>query len=212
MKLCFSIFLLVGALTSYAAFEIEPNDSSAAANSIVPGQNTTGQLASATDQDWFGFSMSSAGTVSVVFDSPANSSAVGAGYHTIQVRNAAGTVFASVETGRDTSFQTGLPSAGTYFVVVKDGPNPNMSTDQYGLTVTTTAPPAPAVVQAQIYTAAEVVWNSTLGKFYVVEWSADMSANSWFPLTPSSPGTGNAMSYLDSIRGETKAFYRVKEN
>ena len=316
MKLCFSIFLLVGAFTSYAAFEIEPNDSSAAVNSIVPGQNTTGQLSSATDQDWFGFSMSSAGTVSVVFDSPENSGSSSVAFHTVQVRDAAGTILASVDTGQDTSFQTGLtfagtyyvvvrdgpygvlstgqyavsittsgpqstvesepnntfgtanplplgqklfgqlssatdqdwfsftmtgsglvtvafdspensgsssvafhttfqagrPSAGTYYVVVRDGPYGVLSTNQYGLTVTTTAPPSPAVVQAQIYTAAEVVWNSTIGKSYVVEWSADLSANSWFPLSPSYPGTGNAMSYLDSIRGETKAFYRVKEN
>jgi hypothetical protein len=333
MKICLPIcFFLFGVLRCYAAFETEPNDSLAAANSITPGQNTTGQLASANDQDWFGFSMSSAGSVNVVFSSPEVSTiffyhtvqvrnaagtifasvdtgqdasfqtglpsagtyflvvrdgphstlstgqyaisittsgpqsnvesepnntfdtasplpislkvsgqlssvndqdwfsftTAGSGgvtltfdspeassiffYHTVHLRNAAGTIFASVDTGQDASFQTGLPSAGTYYVVVRDGPHSTLSTGQYGLTVTTTAPPAPAVVQAQIYTAVEVVWNSTVGKSYVVEWSPNMSANSWFPLSPAYAGTAGTMSYLDSIRGKTKAFYRVKEN
>jgi hypothetical protein len=72
--------------------------------------------------------------------------------------------------------------------------------------VTTTAIPAQAVVQAQIYSAVEVLWNSTAGKSYVVEWSSNMSANSWFPLSPAYPGTAGPMSFLDSIRGKTKAF------
>jgi hypothetical protein len=135
MKLYLSIFLLVlSALNSYAAFETEPNDSPAAASSIIPGQNTTGQLSSATDQDWFGFSMSGPGAVTVAFDSPEDF--LSTYFHTVQVRNAAGTIFASVDTGKDASFQTGLPSAGTYFVVVRDGPSSTLITGQYAIAIT----------------------------------------------------------------------------
>jgi hypothetical protein len=139
MKLYLSIFfLVVSAFTSYAAFETEPNDSPAAANPITPGQNTTGQLASATDQDWFGFSMSSAGTVNIVFDSPDAYSMTY--FHTGQVRNAAGTIFASLNTGKDINFQTSLPSAGTYYLTVRVGPD-GLRTGQYALNISTTSAP-----------------------------------------------------------------------
>ncbi len=57
-----------------------------------------------------------------------------------------------------------------------------------------------------------MVWNTTVGKSYIIEWTANLASPSWFPLTSGLVGTGGEMSYLDSIRGKTKGFYRVKEN
>ena len=192
-----------------SSVESEPNNTFDTGSPLPLGQKVSGQLSSASDQDWFSFTTTGSGSVNVAFDSPEDISIF---YHTVQIRNAGGTIFGSVDTGQDTSFQTGLPSAGTYYVVVRDGPSSTLITGQYGLTVTTTAPAAPTIVQAQIYTAVEVVWNSTVGKAYVVEWSPNMSANSWFPLSPVYVGRAGTMSFLDSIRGKTKAFYRVREN
>ena len=168
----------------------------------------SGQVASESDQDWFRFSVTSP-HVTVHFDSPKDSGNYG--YHTIQVRDGSGIIFASFDVGEDTEFQTGLPSAGTYFIVVRDGPRPELITQQYGVSVSGTAPPAPSVVRMEIFHAIEVVWSSTVGKSYVVERTSDLSSPTWFPLSPSLVGTGAEMTYLASIRGESKGFYRVRE-
>ena len=113
---------LILAIPATASVEIEPNNSAAIANAIVPGEGMSGQVASESDQDWFGFSVTGPQTVTIHFDSPEDSAH--SGYHTIQVRDGSGTIFAGVDVGQDTEFQTGLPSAGTYFIVVRDGPDP----------------------------------------------------------------------------------------
>ena len=56
--------------------ETEPNNSSSTADSIVPEDGMVGQLLSESDQDWFGFSMRSAGAVQLTFDSPTNTRGV----------------------------------------------------------------------------------------------------------------------------------------
>jgi hypothetical protein len=40
---------------------------------------------------------------------------------------------------------------------------------------------------------------------------ATLSDDAWQPLSPSFAGNGGTMYYLDSIRGDAKGFYRVKE-
>ncbi len=131
--LCF-----LGVVSCYASFEIEVNDSASTANPIVPGQAMTGQLSSATDQDWFGFAMSNSGVVNVAFTSPENVSGASFGYHTVQIRDSAGSLLASVDTGTSASFQTGLTNPGNYYVVIKVGPY-GLSTGQYSVTITTGA-------------------------------------------------------------------------
>ena len=198
-----------GVLTSA---ESEPNNNSASANALAPGQTKLGQIAPETDQDWFAFNVGGSATATVVFDSPENNSSPSVAYHTIQVRDAGGAIYSSVDTGMDKTFMVGLPGAGEYFVVVKDGPFAFLATKQYSVSVTGTAPPTTAVIQASIYTAVEIAWNSEIGKTYVVEWSSDLSAGSWFPLSSAIPGTGSEMGYLDSIRGNPQGFYRVEEH
>jgi hypothetical protein len=194
---------------SVPTVEAEPNNATNQANQLSLGQKHYGQLNSLSDQDWFSFNTNSTGLVTVVFDSPENAAMAGFEFHTIQVVNASGTVFGSFDTGEDKTFQVGVPSAGTYYVVVKDGPYGYLSTKQYGLTVTTTASAGSTVLTAQIYSSVEVVWNSTAGKIYIIERSENLT--NWFPLSSNILGTGGEMSYLDSIRDKTKAFYRVKE-
>ncbi|MCX6912811.1 MAG: hypothetical protein NT167_07175, partial [Verrucomicrobia bacterium] len=90
MKLALPILVLIAA-SAYAATEIEPNDSAATANPIVPGDPMTGQLASASDQDWFGFTTAGPTTLTVTFTSAYSSNTFTPYlYYTIQVRNAAG--------------------------------------------------------------------------------------------------------------------------
>ena len=193
--------------------ESEPNDNFSTSTPLTHGNTTWGQLSSENDEDWLAFSISGPATVTIVFDSPESLSGPAFGYHTIQVKNAAGTVYASVDTGEDKTFLVGLPAAGEYFVVVKDGPYTYLATKMYSVTLTSTTPPTSTSVeiQSQIHTAVEITWDSSIGKSYVVEWTADLSQGSWFPLTSSTTGTGNQMNHLDSISGESKGFYRIKE-
>ena len=191
--------------------ESEPNDNSGEADALTPGQKTFGQLLSQSDQDWFSLTTSGSATIGVTFDSPENVAGAAFGYHTIQVRNAAGTVFASLDTGEDKTFQAGVPSAGTYFVVVRDGPYSILSTKQYGITATTTAPVPPVPISVQIYPSVEIAWNSIAGSSYVIEWTANLATPAWFPLSPTLAGTGGEMTHLDSTRGKMQGFYRINE-
>jgi hypothetical protein len=204
----YSVTITTGA--SVPTVESEPNNTFNQADPISLGQKTYGQINSASDQDWFSVTTSATGLITITFDSPENVAGPAFGYHTIQVVNASGTVYGSVDTGEDKTFQVGVPSAGTYYIVVKDGPYGTLSTKQYGLTVTTTAPTAATILTAQIYSSVEVVWTSTAGKTYIVERSDNLT--NWAPLSGSILGTGGEMSYLDSIRDKARAFYRVKEN
>jgi len=196
---------------SLPSTEIEPNNASADATSLSPAQTALGQIASESDQDWYSFSVGGAATATIVFDSPENQSSPSVTFHTIQVRDASGTIYSGVDTGEDKTFMVGLPVAGQYFIVVRDGPYAFLSTKQYSVTVTSTAPPAPTELQAIIYSAVEIDWNSQVGKTYVVEWSDNLSPASWLPLSPGIVGTGTDMGFLDSIRGNLRGFYRVQE-
>jgi predicted phage tail protein len=187
--------------------ETEPNNSSSTASPLLSGIKTFGQLLSQTDQDWFSFVTSGSSTVTVAFNAPGN-------YvnqtHTVQVVNGSGTILASVDTGSDTTFQTGVSTAGTYYVVVRHGPDAYFLSKQYGLTVTAAQPP-PTTITSSIYSAVEIDWNSSASKSYIVEWTASLSPTNWLPLSSSLAGTGGGMRYFDSIHGQTRGFYRVKQ-
>lgn len=191
--------------------ESEPNNNAASASLLYFGQINFGQIASETDQDWYSFNVGSSAAATVVFDSPEDVSSLSFSYHTIQVLDAEGLIYARVDTGMDKTFTVGLPDAGQYFLVVKDGPYSSLATKQYSVSIINTVPSQPSVIQALLYSAVEVVWNSEIGKNYVVEWSSDLSEGSWFPLSSLMSGTGSEMKYLDSIRGNLRGFYRIKE-
>jgi len=54
--------------------ELEPNDIESQANDISLGDNISGTLAASTDQDYFKFTASDSGILSVVLDLPTSSS------------------------------------------------------------------------------------------------------------------------------------------
>jgi len=135
-----------------AGVESEPNDTPATADPLTLSQKTAGQVSSQTNQDWYSFGAGTGGVVTVTFTSPFSSNYFGGYlYYTIQVRNIAGTIFANVNTSNDTTFQTGLPSAGTYYVVVSEGPSGLLETRHYWIKATMTPAPTPTILQAQIY-------------------------------------------------------------
>jgi hypothetical protein len=195
-----------------SSVESETNNAIGTSDTLTLGQKTFGQLQSLTDEDWFAVTVESPGTLTVDFDSPESSSLFG--YHTVQIRNASAVVLAATDTGKDTILQTDLPSAGSYFLVVRNGPDaPSfLCSFQYGFTVSKAGRSGGSVLQAEISPAVEVSWMSSAGKSYVVEWSADMTASAWSPVSGSLTGTGNRMNFFDAIRDRPKGFYRVKEN
>lgn len=203
----YSLSLNIEDTTSIA--EVEPNGSTKNATNLPESRTVLGQIASEADQDWFVFTVSGPTTASIQFDSPEDSTIIN--YHAVEVRNRKGTVYSKIETGKDVTYQVGLPSAGDYYLVVKDAPSSNDATKQYGVTLTTASPPAKSEVDSAIHMAIEITWNSNAGSSYVVEWTADMSTGDWLPVSSAMQGTGREMSYLSSIRNGTGGFFRVIE-
>ena len=93
--------------------ETESNDTFSDADVLSSGTQLTGQLSSSTDWDVFAITAASAGTVSVNFDAPTNSSY--SNYFYVSLYDAEGNVLAAQRTGKDTSFDVGVESAGTYY-------------------------------------------------------------------------------------------------
>mgnify|MGYP006277951071 FL=1 len=187
--------------------EQEPNDSTATANTL--GQQISGQLQSENDLDWYVFQTSSSGVLDLTFDSPTDTTSE---HHTIEVRDSSNNLLGGINTGRDITAQIGLSSAGTFHIVVKDGPDPfDFESGSYSVWISHTGLLEGQPVAVTICTAIEINWNSRIGNTYYVEWSPNLTGDSWLPLSPMLPGTGSEMSYLDSSSGVSSKFYRVVE-
>ena len=145
----------------------------------------TGQLSSATDQDWFGFAISNSGVVNVSFTSPENAPSPGFEFHKVQIVNSAGAIHASVETGVNATFQTMLTDAGSYYVVVKDGPYGFLSTRQYAVTITTGS--SVPTVEAEPNNGANQANQLLLGQKHYGQLSS-ASDQDWFSLSTNSTG------------------------
>lgn len=65
--------------------------------------------------------------------------------------------------------------------------------------------------EATISPALKVSWNSLLGKTYSVEWSPDLTAQSWSILAAGLQGNGSTMHVFDELGVFTQKFYRVRE-
>jgi hypothetical protein len=63
----------------------------------------------------------------------------------------------------------------------------------------------------RIYTAAEIVFPTELGKQYQIQATSSPAAG-WQDVGDPIPGTGNNHSYLGSTRGSAQQFYRVVES
>jgi len=123
-------YSLTGSLTSgTSGIETETNDSIGTADVMTSGGSTKGQIRSKTDTDYYKISTNGASTISIDFDAPTNSSYND--YFKVSLLNASGTILASQDTGKDISFDTGVDSAGDYFVLVQD--STFLSTDEYSV-------------------------------------------------------------------------------
>ena len=113
--------------------ESEPNGSLANANQIASGASVTGQIASSSDVDFYKFTASGAGSLTVALDVPTNYSS---SYFTLGVYDANGTNIGLYSTGQDKTYTLGLPAAGTYYVGLSGYNSYSYNTDQYSFTAT----------------------------------------------------------------------------
>jgi hypothetical protein len=115
-----SLMLLSVSNSSTLLNESEPNDTLATADAATLGSAMNGQLSTDTDVDWYSFSASGSGTVSVVFDAPTNS--VYSEYFTVGLYNSSGSLLRQYALGADSTLNMGaVAAAGTYYLKVQDG-------------------------------------------------------------------------------------------
>ena len=134
----------------------ENNDTPSLANTVVSGGELKGQLSSETDIDYYKIDLAAAGQISVLFD---KASSTFNNYYAVSIVDSTGTLLARRETGADTSFSTGVTSAGSYYVSV-DAFTDSFGTtyydsSEYGLTVQS---------QEGVTSGVETEGNNTLGE------------------------------------------------
>jgi subtilisin family serine protease len=100
--------------------ESEANDTLATADAATLGSAMNGQLSTSSDVDWYSFSASGSGTVSVVFDAPTNS--IYSEYFTVGLYDGSGSLLRQYALGTDSTLNMGaVAAAGTYYLKVHDG-------------------------------------------------------------------------------------------
>ena len=115
--------------------ETENNNTRSTADALIAGTSIKGQVSSRDDIDYFSIATTAAGTITVDFDTPTNSS--WNEYFTVSLLDANGNVLASQETGEDTTFSAGVNTEGTYYVAIEDAGFHDSG--EYNLTVQTQA-------------------------------------------------------------------------
>jgi len=96
--------------------ESENNNNNSTADSLDLNIPTFGQLSTKQDKDVFAIDASSAGQLTVDFDSPTNST--WENYFQIEVHDAQGNLISARNTGYDLAFDVQLPLAGIYYLTV----------------------------------------------------------------------------------------------
>jgi hypothetical protein len=120
--------------------ESEANDTRATSDTATLGTAITGQLSSYTDLDYYSVAATAAGTLSVVFDVPTNSSS--SDYFKLGLYDASGTLLSLFSTGVDKTYSVGIAAAGTYYISVTGNDYLDgyyYSSGQYSLTVSNVA-------------------------------------------------------------------------
>lgn len=131
---------VTGPITTAAlTLEVEPNNGSVA-NPLTLSVPLTGQLSSATDQDWYAVTAASSGTITINF----SSASPNFGGWKYSIRDAANNTLSSVicivdKPCSSQTLSTGIPSAGIYYLVVEIGTTRHIvETSNYSITATTT--------------------------------------------------------------------------
>ncbi len=120
--------------------ESEPNGTRSAANSLLLATPIIGTLATYTDVDYYAVTATSAGTLSVAFDVPTNSTF--SDYFKLGLYNSSGTLLSMFSTGVDKTYTAGVGAAGTYYIGVTGNDYLSgfyYSSGQYSLTATIAA-------------------------------------------------------------------------
>jgi hypothetical protein len=125
--------LTVTAQASTVLRESETNDTTATADPLALGTNIRGQLATAVDVDRFAVTMTSAGTLTVNFDGPTNSTWTN--YFDVDVVGPTGTLLATRSTGGDIAFDVKVPASGIYTVVISTASSWAYDSGEYRLGV-----------------------------------------------------------------------------
>ena len=127
------------------SYEAEGNGTITTANAMALGAAITGQLSTSSDTDYYKFTTSSSGLVSLVFDSPTNSAYTN--YFQLSLYNASNTLLNQFSTGIDKTYQVAVPTAGTYYVAIDS--TYSYSGDSYNLTANYAASASIASTAAQ---------------------------------------------------------------
>ena len=121
---------------SSSGSESESNDTTSTADSLTLGNPIKGQLSTVSDTDYYKFTTSGSGSVSILFDAPTNSS--WQEYFRVTLYDASNNSLGEYETGQDLTASLGIAAAGTYYLKV-DAPDYYYDTGQYSLTTSFSA-------------------------------------------------------------------------
>ena len=102
-----------------AGFESEGNNSAAEANELTLGTAITGQLATGEDLDYFKFSVTDPGALTLAFDLPPNGDPYS--YFSLELYGPDGTWLSSLSSAETRTFPTILVQEGEYNLVVGAG-------------------------------------------------------------------------------------------
>ncbi|MCL5097054.1 MAG: delta-60 repeat domain-containing protein [Candidatus Omnitrophica bacterium] len=72
-------------------------------------------------------------------------------------------------------------------------------------------PATNTILEAMIWTAVEIGWNSESNVLYQIQWAPAVDTNTWFNLGEPVTGNGGTNYVFDSTRNATKRFYRVQK-
>ena len=114
--------------------EFENNNTLSAANTLALDTEITGQLAAASDEDYYKVNMTTAGSLHIVADMPTPEHSF-YNYFTLAIYDANNTLLAQQVSNSDNTFDVGVPSAGDYYVKVSSANE--FDSGQYALTVST---------------------------------------------------------------------------
>ena len=115
--------------------EAESNSTTSTANALTLGSAIKGQLSSSSDVDYYKFTASTAGAVSIALDVPTNSFS---DYFSFTLYDSSNNKLGSYSTGKDLTASLGVSTAGTYYIKV-DAPSFYHDAGQYSLTASLAA-------------------------------------------------------------------------
>jgi hypothetical protein len=110
--------------------EQEDNNSLDTAEFLNLGSNKTGQIAGATDQDFYAIDLDDRGVLSLFLDTPSTS---GTNFFTLSLFDSEGVEITEFSTGNDRSYHLGVDSGGRYYIGIAPFGTDRYDTGNYQL-------------------------------------------------------------------------------